>query len=1359
MLLDSLKDPANYDLSYSQAENKYSLIVKAGDHVFSNPGSFTEPEGRQAIQQFRRMFSTEPVNEDIQPSQFRHEILLEKKTGGLKWHRKDPVINREKDFIPGPGLISDFADTKKWIADQEETTARSMDFKSNPDKANELLDAGDLRPYQNHVDVREGTEIIQYTLSDEHKTFFFISEQEFEEEAAANQALLKLMFLLPDSGNYYTEEMKENGFYVRIRKGGKIIATDTIECGSSDLAKEAITRISQYFTERIYALQQVTTEYQWQYTFRLGAPGLGDFPFRSAREYGSPEDAHKEAAAMVKVPDGYSVAWGNNHELQLKSKKSPAGVIATYTPGTPVADPEELSKSAADLLNMKRTLNKIILEPNSPEAGAMIIRDPVTEDGDYGYRLVRKDGYHAWYTLDGDFSDWSDRTQKIKQVYKLFEAPPAYLEICYGGDNINERKDAVSGVIWYHYLVKSIKDEFILFESTKGYTSPEDAQQAFTSEYARILTLATDPAEYGKSIGFDEVVLHDTDSCTPPARLVFIPEVTMKTFAYNHDAARDKLVALAISYPIRIIRKSDPLFVEYFGCISDPEPPADDCGCGCAKEEIDYYYYHYGRAIGDSPEWISQKYFDSPAEAHKAFHFFLVLLRYKGNYFICTDECNCHWKLYLREILAESVRRFPDRETAWGEKGVQKFICVAQSGHAFHAYQREVDCCFTFNVACSNSGLVHPCTYDTADKRDKALAKLIAASRELYESVLKNNSGLFADTSHYIGNIRQGNSPCSSNDYIKKMIYLDRSYPAAMVASAADMKMVDLYKSLDLPDKEKVLSGAHYFPVSRKKLDIPGQDVYKYFLDIRLPGFCEDDLSEPQPVNCDNPAGETVCCCSAWVSECCFDTCEEALRYYYSILPCLIERDHYISTFECECGPYGIQFYCDCETHRREPNDPAIPSEPGQPLPATTPEIPVPLAYIRTGQNIRHCCNEIVAINPQCYTTPKMVCDAIDRAKGLINAEGLHLVEHILLRTHCIDGDCNCPIPICDAYEDCRFKWPVLSDDACDKDKQYCFVPGADPYSFVATVVLPAWPERFRRKENRALISQMLYREMPSHILLRVLWVSPRDMCRFEALYHNWVKWLAHKMVCGDHNPPCELIDFLFRHKDYIWECFVCNECSPCDESSSPPDPCDFKAQHQPDPNEYVNAINRLYCWPYICPQPRQIYQGPVMEIAAAAGEPAVPEEAGEGMALDKEFDAERKIDERFHGYKVEATAIVKNSGNATAAQAIAFLNDPSPHFKNYRDLVERIAANKRHAEGKIFTATQKQTLVRLVTWYYLDQSVLNGQVEEHKTGIKTVFDHLRRNKLLPEYRQWEGKDIMRIKPEMPAGTIKKLFG
>jgi hypothetical protein len=84
-------------------------------------------------------------------------------------------------------------------------------------------------------------------------------------------------------------------------------------------------------------------------------------------------------------------------------------------------------------------------------------------------------------------------------------------------------------------------------------------------------------------------------------------------------------------------------------------------------------------------------------------------------------------------------------------------------------------------------------------------------------------------------------------------------------------------------------------------------------------------------------------------------------------------------------------------------------------------------------------------------------------------SEGFHLIEHILLR----DQD------------------TITTED--------------DPYSFIMTMVFPAWPARFQRASFRKLVEEMALLESPAHICTNVLWLDFEDMTHFEVAYKTWM--------------------------------------------------------------------------------------------------------------------------------------------------------------------------------------------------------------------------------------------------------------
>ena len=181
--------------------------------------------------------------------------------------------------------------------------------------------------------------------------------------------------------------------------------------------------------------------------------------------------------------------------------------------------------------------------------------------------------------------------------------------------------------------------------------------------------------------------------------------------------------------------------------------------------------------------------------------------------------------------------------------------------------------------------------------------------------------------------------------------------------------------------------------------------------------------------------------------------------------------------------------------------------------------------------------------------------DAIVKSRRLINSEGLHLAEHILLRPHCQD-DCSCNnYPVHHSPEiNCHFPWePGGDQDACASARHICFTPGCDPYSFIATLAMPAWPERFRSAANRTILEKMLQREAPAHVMLRILWLKPRDFCCFENYFVLWTELLAQKINRKKYS-DCEFLGFLFNKRFMPLD--DCLDCQPCNCSETNTQPC-----------------------------------------------------------------------------------------------------------------------------------------------------------------------------------------------------------
>ncbi|MGB3182882.1 MAG: hypothetical protein WBB45_15935 [Cyclobacteriaceae bacterium] len=72
-----------------------------------------------------------------------------------------------------------------------------------------------------------------------------------------------------------------------------------------------------------------------------------------------------------------------------------------------------------------------------------------------------------------------------------------------------------------------------------------------------------------------------------------------------------------------------------------------------------------------------------------------------------------------------------------------------------------------------------------------------------------------------------------------------------------------------------------------------------------------------------------------------------------------------------------------------------------------------------------------------------------------------------------------------------------------DNECESCRVE--DPYSCMASVVLPHWAGRFYDRNFRRLLERTLRVEAPAHVYLKICWISCDQMAEFENRYKRWL--------------------------------------------------------------------------------------------------------------------------------------------------------------------------------------------------------------------------------------------------------------
>ena len=186
--------------------------------------------------------------------------------------------------------------------------------------------------------------------------------------------------------------------------------------------------------------------------------------------------------------------------------------------------------------------------------------------------------------------------------------------------------------------------------------------------------------------------------------------------------------------------------------------------------------------------------------------------------------------------------------------------------------------------------------------------------------------------------------------------------------------------------------------------------------------------------------------------------------------------------------------------------------------------------------------DQVLASHPHSHPDRTSAMRAEERARACVRDEGMHLVEHILLRPD--EGHRKCLLPVqpeivtdgtgkSRSINLCKLEWQedFDPDDPCaeENNPKLTYVPGSDPYSFWATVVLPSWTERFRNSERRHFFRQMLYREVPAMVGLNIVWLGPRQMYEFEKVLKPWLssRRLPSALCQDESDHFCCMVKFI----------------------------------------------------------------------------------------------------------------------------------------------------------------------------------------------------------------------------------------
>ncbi|MCT1530157.1 hypothetical protein M3B46_04085 [Sphingobacterium daejeonense] len=1118
LAFNAISNPENLKTKYIAHDKVYSIVLnyRESQYIPFFKQYSTSQEADTVRTSLNRMFANTP-KEEVYINSYSYSSQLLNSDQKVVRQLINSFDTAIQAFDAAGKSINKINDSKIWSSEGIDNF-----------KITQLIPNQTDSEHSKYIDVKEfkvnisnsivgKPKLFTYELLDNSNTFKFFANVEFENNRTAKNHAYLILSLASQFSSYSIDRSSvDSKFKLNIRVDDRIEAYINLYFDTENDAALMRDQIIKTIHNYQYQINTEAEPKGWKFNYDLGYDPQSNYKFSSTKEFKDEESAIKALKSFHQAIPSLRLGKSKNGPIltqQNKGSKLPTVVIHQF-------ENTDL-KLLENALNEQKNIAQYYSSSKKQNFKATVRKEASENAPQFIYRLVDKDNVIAVY--QEGFSEKKDALLAKKKIYKLLRTYKQYLQLCLGGDIIKEIIGKNNKTKSYKYLIKAhnlqyknkgpINEELILFESYQTFPTRELALKAFEDTYFQILELAAVESNYGTIISFEESINNQT--------LVVIPKITQDEIGtYSDGTIQQFMQRLVKTYPI--------------------------------KKFQDQYYFSTFFSEKNPQQWKSTKFYSSTEDAWIDLNFFLMLLKYPGNIFVDCDSSeneNATYKIFIREVLAESTEKFYTEEAAWGEEGVEKFICAVQSQLGLHKVQNKNNCCYSFYLNCGPDFLKHPCSYDTAKKRNQVLIKLydrfkIFLEKKSYSFDSEDNILLLRDVEgNYFARKRieksENQYSCTllfeileefqnpENKYVLEgeVIYLQDKVGNVLLESYE--------KNWDIEDfREKLRQFICYFPISRK---LDNYNIFQYSIEIKLPGFNACQEEKLNHCGCVEESEEESICFIAWKSSCPYDSCSEALRMWRLALSLLTNYENYKAILDCSCNTFGIALNYD----------------------------PQHIAY-----------------NPQCYESSQKLCEAVDRTITLCNSEGLHAIEHILLRPRCPeDCDYRPEIFLGQREFSASYIWEVDHSDPCSDDSDIIFRPGIDPYSFISTVVLPAWPERFRTESGKMIMEDILYRMAPAHVLLRILWLSPHEYCCFESKYKDWRKWIAKMNTCNNEFSVRDFMDFLFR-RNYK-KLHECQDCLPCNSKIQTNISCMYIYDNQIEDNKksFQDQVNAAFGW------------------------------------------------------------------------------------------------------------------------------------------------------------------------------------
>ena len=609
----------------------------------------------------------------------------------------------------------------------------------------------------------------------------------------------------------------------------------------------------------------------------------------------------------------------------------------------------------------------------------------LSEDLSYRYQIIDEDEVCAIHPAIHSKSDIESVEEKLKKSLK--DLDQQYSNICFG-----EHRAVVQLEGRYHYQlvqVKSKEESIVLWRSYESFSTAQLALEAFEKEFFTLIELARKEQNYIKK----EVAEKETYFLAS-GEDTFLAILPIEEINEDLTAAKRLRLEHAQRFPVFHTEK----------------------GFGFRLIQLDSDLKIIGKG-----NWVGTEWFDSPREAWTGFHNCLELICNDKNWF-WTEIGDDRYQLAVGELLLESDSNYFSDYSAWeGTKEFTEQFKEEDNLDIFIDFWDE--CSYSFRVVDQDYRLaVHPYSYNSSEEREVVLNclrknameresffQLVSpkidfkknenATKCYYFTILGESDEKLWQGYHYYSSEKEAkeayeeqfitimNLARKAENYHLKVIQKECrvmlcNEKQEIVAIIPQVFSPDYNSNFRLEEIVKRIKLARLFPIKQVgvgyKFDIYApyfnrKELIEHAWEIITGSSDTDFCSQTKPIEPLKTGDENDCseeeklhlvkCIDNWISG---DIILESVKTYTSreeiidVVRWLKDHQYLFrqiggyqpSQIE-PCGPYSIEFV-----------NPA----------------------------------RILAVSPSHFTTYSECSNAVQRTDTKVNAEGFHLVEHLLLR-------------------------------------------------------------------------------------------------------------------------------------------------------------------------------------------------------------------------------------------------------------------------------------------------------------------------------------------------------------------------